>query len=147
MSELKLKEFKGFIFIIILILLGVGIGVFISSKISGALPKKYVAVYLVTGDIYFGKIKWFPYPQLSDVVLLQRTQDQGLTVDRFSNAVWKPQEPMRLSKDKIVFWTYLSSESPIVAFIENKLATQQQPQASTPNSNPVPTPTPQETQK
>lgn len=94
---------------------------------------KYAAVYLSTGEIYFGKLSWFPSPRLSDVWLFQRTQEQGLSLDRFTNVVWQPLEPMRLSRDKIVFWTYLQPTSPVVQAIEGRIL---------PAETPAPSPTP-----
>lgn len=107
-------------------------------KIAAALKNpKYVAVYLETGEIYFGKMRWFPSPRLSNVMFVQQAQQgQGLMLDRFTNAVWKPAEPLRISRGKIVFWTYLEPESPIVQAIEGKI---------TPIPAPPPSPTPSPT--
>jgi hypothetical protein len=104
---------------------------------------KYVAVYLSTGDIYFGTMRWFPSPRLFNVWLIQRTQDQRLTLDRFKNAVWQPSEPIHISRDKIVFWTYIEPTSPIVAAIEGKAFLPPSQVEVTPSPLPTPQPSPQ----
>ena len=62
--------------IIILILVGVGVWLGVSlgrATRGGASP--YSAVYLTTGDVYFGKLSWFPKVRLTNVWLLQRNVD------------------------------------------------------------------------
>lgn len=96
------------------------VAVVIVSVVPNLKQPRYVAVYLETGEIYFGSMRWFPSPRLSNVMFLQQTQEQGLQLDSFTNAVWQPQEPLHISRDKIVFWTYLAPTSPVVQAIEGR---------------------------
>ena len=62
--------------IIILVLVGVGVWLGVSfGRSAGGGASPYSAVYLTTGDIYFGKLSWFPNPRLTNVWLPQRNVD------------------------------------------------------------------------
>jgi hypothetical protein len=58
--------------------------------------------------------------KLSNVWFIQQTPEGELSLDRMQNLVWQPVEPMRLARDKIVFWTYLAPTSPVVQAIEGR---------------------------
>jgi hypothetical protein len=126
------------LFAVAMVAVAVAAAVVTMKIVSPTNRPKYVAVYLQTGELYFGSMRWFPTPQLSHVMLLQRTQDQGLTLDRFTNAVWRPKEPMQIRPDKIVFWTYLEPESPIVQALEGRIV----PSGGAPSPSPMPSPSP-----
>ncbi len=108
------------IFATVVLVASVLVAVVIVSVVPHLRQPRYVAIYLETGEIYFGSMRWFPSPRLSNVMFLQQTQEQGLQLDRFTNAVWQPQEPLYISRDKIVFWTYLAPTSPVVQAIEGR---------------------------
>jgi hypothetical protein len=80
--------------------------------------KPYVAVYLVTGDIYYGRMAYSPKFALEDAVFLQKDTDGKLSLQKLSDAFWKPKGPMMIERDQIVFWTEVDSTSPIVSAIE-----------------------------
>ncbi len=129
-------------FILVAILLGLSAAFFGMKLAEKYGQKKYVAVYLQTGEIYFGKMRWFPIPAMTNAVLIQRSQDGQLSIDYFKRAVWEPAEPIYFMKDKIVFWTYIEPTSPIVAFIEGRIPQNTTPlqQQSTPTASPTTTP-------
>jgi len=108
------------IFIIALAVLIIGYIVFRGGL--GVEKDNYAAVYLSSGDIYFGKLSsgfgWF---KLVDVYLLQR-DEKGLNLSRFKDVVWQPAEPLNIRKDKVIFWTYLSETSPVVKAVKERLA-------------------------
>jgi len=94
--------------------------------------KNYWAVYLNTGDLYFGKLNYFPKLSLSDAYLLQRNeqnQQNPFSVSKFSNAFWGPEDRIYINKDDIVWKTKLKDDSQIVNFIKNP-----QPATSSQNS-------------
>jgi len=123
------KRFVILILIVILVViaLGIWIGVAISSSGSAAAnpnaPSAYSAVYLTTGDIYFGKLSWFPSPHLTDVWFLERGQDQSgqtqLGVAPFNSVFWGPVDAINLDAKQIVFWTSLKNGSELVQAMEN----------------------------
>lgn len=120
------------IFAVVVVVVAIVAALVAVKIVTAAKNPKYVAVYLETGEIYFGKMNWFPAPRLSNVMFFQQREGQGLALDRFTNAVWQPQEPLRISRDEIVFWTYLKPESPIVQAIEGRIL---------PTETPAPSPT------
>lgn len=95
--------------------------------------KNYWAVHLDTGDLYFGKLSYFPKLSMSDAYLLQRNAQDSqnpFSVSKFSNAFWGPEERIYINRERIVWKTKLKSDSQIVNFIKN-------PQSDQPAQNPV----------
>ena len=95
---------------------------------------RYSAVYLNTGDIYFGKLSWFPRTTLRDVWFLQKEgEGQGVALSKFENAFWGPKDRMVINKENIIWTTELTEDSEVVQAIKN-------PQSTAPaQTNMVPT--------
>ena len=108
--------------VLVLVLLALGIAVGMMMK-GGEGASAYSAVYLTTGDIYFGKLSWFPHPHMTNVWLLQRGVDAQnqpqLGVTPFKNAVWAPTDEITFSEKQIIFWARLRSDSQVVQGFEN----------------------------
>lgn len=88
---------------------------------KGGFEEKYSAVYLNTGDIYFGKLSRFPRMTLTDVWFLQKGSDaqQGFGLSKFEKAFWGPEDEMTIN-DEIVIWvTELKADSEVVRAIKN----------------------------
>jgi len=114
--------------IVAIILLMVLVYISFINKV-GSIKNPYYAVYLQTGDMYFGKLSRFPKLTLSDVWFLQRNaQDEqgGFDLIKFSNAMFGPTDKMEINKENIVWISKLRDESDVVKFI------QAAPQASLP---------------
>lgn len=96
--------------------------------VIGYAYRPYVAVYLSTGDIYYGKLSYFPKLKLVNPWFIQKTQDGQLALSRFADAVWKPESEITISRDKVVFIAKLDKTSPVIDAIDGKqsAATQQQ---------------------
>ena len=123
--------------IIILVLVGVGVWLGVSfGRSAGGGASPYSAVYLTTGDIYFGKLSWFPNPRLTNVWLPQRNVDSlnqpqlGLTP--LTSAFWGPVDEIYLSPKQIVFWTRLSKASAVAKAFDNPALLQGLPQGGLP---------------
>ncbi len=114
----KKSIFIGVVLIIVLLALGVWIGKEIGSR-SASGPSPYSAVYLSTGDIYFGKLSWFPWPQMTNPWFLQRSQNQQLSIAPFQSVFWGPVNRMYLNPKEIVFWTRLRNDSQVVMALTN----------------------------
>jgi hypothetical protein len=117
------------VLVLVLILLGVWVGSFLSGgKQAGA--SGYTAVFLVTGDVYFGKLSWFPSPKLSKAWFLQRSVGQDnqpqLGLAPFSSVFWGPAGDMYLNPKQILFWAPIKADSQVAKAIENPAAVQQQ---------------------
>ena len=99
---------------------------------------------MATGDIYFGKMSWFPWPRLRGVWYLQRTVSEAnqpqLGVIPFSSVFWGPVDSMYLNPRQIVFWTNLRSDSELAKALGNPsiLNQLQSPQGgAVPQGNPT----------
>ncbi|MEK9180578.1 MAG: hypothetical protein AAB897_04170 [Patescibacteria group bacterium] len=119
---------KLFIILLVIIIAIVAVGVWLGFKFFGtpdpAGPSPYSAVYLVSGDIYFGKLSWFPRPLLRDVWFLQRgvdpqTQQPQFGLNKFTTAFWGPVDEMRLNPDQILFSTRLRNDSQVAQAFAN----------------------------
>ncbi len=96
--------------------------------VIGYAYRPYVAVYLSTGDIYYGKLSYFPTLKLINPWFIQKTQDGQLALSRFSDAVWKPESEIVIARDKVVFIAKLDKTSPVIDAIDGKQSAVQQQQ-------------------
>lgn len=82
----------------------------------------YYAVYLRTGDLYFGQLSRFPSFSLSHVYMLQvnaQNKDNPVNVQKFSNVFWGPEDSMKINRDDVVWYTKLKSDSQLTRLIES----------------------------
>jgi len=82
----------------------------------GDFKKSYYAVYLDTGDLYFGELSHFPYLSLSNVWYLQR-DTQGTSLAEFVKAPWGPEDKIKINKDKVVWTAKISDASELIPYI------------------------------
>ena len=136
-----------FIFVVVVIVL-VAVGVWFGAQFFAGQNQNpegasgYSAVYLTTGDIYFGKLGWFPWPHMTEVWVLQRGANQQLGVAPLKSAFWGPVDEIYLNPKEIVLWTSLRNSSQLAQALANPSTVQQQqaqppsvsPQLSTPTS-------------
>lgn len=94
---------------------------------KGGFKEEYSAVYLNTGDIYFGKLSRFPRMTLRDVWFLQKGSDaqQGFGLSQFEKAFWGPEDKMVINDESVIWVTELKDDSEVVRAIKN-------PQVTTP---------------
>ncbi len=103
--------------IVLIIILGV---VLYWQKVG--FEKPYWAVYLSTGDIYFGKLNYFPHFSLSNVWFLRQNSNDAqnpLSVAKLTNAFWGPEDKIYLNKKDIIWKTRLREDSQVLNFIKN----------------------------
>lgn len=115
--------------IILLIILGV---VVYWQKVG--FEKPYWAVYLDSGDLYFGKLSTFPKLSLSDAWFIQRNPQDSknpLSLAKFEQVFWGPEDRIYLSEKNIVWKAKLKADSQVIKFIKNSSAPQTQTQPST----------------
>ena len=115
-----MSKFNKILLAIVIILL-IALGVVVYWQRSG-FEKSYWAVYLDTGDLYFGKLSRFPKLSLNDVWFLQRNpQDtqNPLSLTKFGNAFWGPEDKIYLNEKSVVWKTKLREDSQVVQFIKN----------------------------
>ena len=122
--------------ILAIILLGVLVYATLGNKVN-TIKNPYYAVFLRSGDMYFGKLSRFPKLTLSDIWFLQVTtqedQQAGFNLAKFSNAVFGPKDKMELNKENVVWISKLADDSQVVSFIlksKNPALQNVQPQVS-----------------
>ena len=116
----KLNNKILFVIILVLVLALAGLILrqkFLSSSFSS---ERYSAVYLTSGDLYFGKLSHFSKYTLSDVWLLQRNpQDEKnpLSINSFERVFWEPEGKIKINPDNVLWVAKLKKDSQIVQFI------------------------------
>ena len=84
--------------------------------------KPYYAVYLDTGDLYFGQMHFFPRFFLSDVYFLKQNiedKENPLSLSKFSNAFYGPEDKIYLNKENIIWKAKLRENSQVLQFLKN----------------------------
>ncbi len=119
--------------VIVLVVMLIGVVVW-QTWLSGP---AYYAVYMRTGDLYFGQLSNFPSYGLSHVYMLQvnsQNSQNPVSVQKFSNVFWGPEDFIHLNHNDVVWSAKLSSDSQLVKLITTNpdlvsSQTQQQPSA------------------
>ena len=94
-----------------------------SKNINWQIQKPYYAVYLRTGDLYFGHLgKFFSKYTLTNVYLLQRDSSGNFSLQKFEQSAYQPEDKIVLNKDNIVWISKLQKESPLTSVLEGKQA-------------------------
>lgn len=115
--------FKKNIFLIsafLIIFLVLLISVFLLFYYRGFNINNYYAVYLKTGDIYFGKLSRFPSLTLSNVWYLRSDSQGELSISRFDQSVWGPEDKLKINNDQVVWIAKISPTSQIFSVISGK---------------------------
>lgn len=125
---LKNKKLFIVLFVVVLVVL-IGLGVWIGVAIVGsrtanpAAPSGYTAVYMTSGDIYFGKLHWFPKPYLTDALYVTRSTGQNgqtqLGLAAFTSSFWSPVGDIYFNPSQVLFTASLRNDSQIIAAIQN----------------------------
>ncbi len=109
--------------VLVVLIFGLWLGLKLMSPKNPAGPSEYSAVYLTTGDIYFGKLSWFPSLRLTNVWFLQRSVNQQnqaqLGLSALKNAFWGPVDEVHLNAKQVIFWTSLRNDSQLVQAFAN----------------------------
>jgi len=141
MKSIQKKYYK-IILLVVCVLFFIGA---ITTAVLYFVHRPYMAVYLATGDVYFGRTSLFPRVVIHNPWFLQRAEDGTLSLESFSNAIWMPQGGMKINRDQIVFMSRLSSASSVIAVIEGRATPQQQiPQQQIPQEGVLQQQLPQE---
>ena len=118
---------KTVILIVIVAVLALALGVLITlnivNKSDEMKASKFTAVYMTSGDIYFGKMDWFPWPRLKNVWYMQRSVDQEnqpqLGIAPFKKIVWSPIDEIYVNPKQIILWTKIKAGSELAKALEN----------------------------
>ncbi len=135
----KILLFAVIVLAAVVVILG---GVYYWQKFGS--QKTYYAVYLDTGDLYFGELSTFPHWSLSDVWYLQRNSQGNTSLAQFSKSPWGPDGTIELNKDKIVWSAKISDTSQLIPYLNGSASelnsNQQSGTVNQPNgTSPAPT--------
>ncbi|MHB9019587.1 MAG: hypothetical protein ACYC3G_01770 [Minisyncoccota bacterium] len=113
----KLNKFLLAVVILLVIALGV------IFWMPGIFSPSYYAVYLISGDLYFGKMAWYNSHVLTDVRAIQQQKDEKeqpvLSLVSFKDSVvWGPAGDLRLNEKNVLWTSKLTDESQVVKLIK-----------------------------
>jgi hypothetical protein len=142
-----MRNINKILLVVIIVLLVALVGI-VAWKMWGGTPS-YYAVYLKTGDLYFGQLSRFPSFGLSHIYLLQvnsQNQQNPVNVQKFSNVFWGPEDFIKINREEVVWYSKLRNDSQLVRLIESnpELAPSQaspqpsQPSGTNPSNEPAP---------
>jgi hypothetical protein len=88
-----------------------------------AIKNPYYAVYLQTGDMYFGKLSRFPKLILSDVWFIQASVEEqgGVDLIKYSNAMFGPEDKMEINRENVVWISKLRDDSQVFNYIKGNI--------------------------
>lgn len=113
----------GTMLVLALIAIGIWVGMSLGQSRMANGESQYTAVYMTTGDIYFGTLKYFPQLHLENAWYLQRGVGQDnqpqFGVVPITTVLWQPTGDIYLNRHNIVFWTRLQKGSKVEAFMQN----------------------------
>lgn len=115
----KINKILLVLVVVLVIVILVIAGFYFWPKMS--FQKSYYAVYLDTGDLYFGELSHFPSLTLSNVWYLQRDGQGNNQLAEFTKAPWGPKGTIKLNKDKIVWTAEISDASQLIPYLEKLL--------------------------
>ena len=110
------------------------IGVYLLHKPTAPRSDRYQAVYVETGQVYFGKLKNTSglYLRLEDAYVAQAqdtppgvTEEQksalnnNVSLARVADQVYGPENVLEIRADKVIFWQNLTSDSKVTKAIED----------------------------
>lgn len=108
------KVLLGIIVVLLVVLVILAAWRFIGSD------DNFYAVYLATGDLYFGKLTKFPTYGLKQVYLFQvdpQNQEQPINIQRFNQTFWGPEDFIQINRDMVAWKTKLDSQGQLVQLI------------------------------
>ena len=85
-------------------------------------PVTFHAVYLTTGDLYFGQLAQFPSFGLKQPYTIQvdtQNQEAPLSVQRFSSVFWGPGDFMKINRENVVWVVELASQGQLAQLLRN----------------------------
>ena len=130
-------KLKNLVLVIIIVVLLLTIGFLLNKQYNWVGENKNVAVYLSTGELYFGQKTGLTGFKLKNAWLLNKGEDGKYSLQEFSQAAWKPVGTLHIVKDKIVFWTNVDEDSDITKLIngEKKSSDVQSTTTTTPSTD------------
>ncbi len=112
------------LFLGVVVLFGIAVwsGVQLMSA-NGENLSSYSVVSMTNGDVYFGRLSWFPQPHLSNAWALQRYTDakgqSQFSVSPITKALWAPSDTLYLGRENMISWERLRMDSSLAQAFAN----------------------------
>ncbi len=116
---------QSFPVLLIIVLVFLAVVVWAGARVFGynRNDSAFSVVSMTNGDIYFGRLGWFPQPHLSNAWVLQRYTDAKggtqLAISPVTKALWSPSDTIYLSKSNMISWARLQKDSQMAAALAN----------------------------
>lgn len=128
--------------VLVIVLCLVLAGLIVWQKFGTSKPT-YWAVYLKSGDLYFGKLIQFPSFGLKNVYTLQVNQQNAenpVSVQKFTNVFWGPEDFLKINRAEVTWMTKLKSDGQLAQLLKTNPSLQpsptQPPGTQIPQNNP-----------
>ena len=93
---------------------------------------RYVAVYTTLGDLYLGKLSYFPKFKLSNAIILRTDPQSGqINIWNLKQTVWQSTGDLFLNRKNIIWISPVDKNSPLIDFIKQGTRLPQVPQPPT----------------
>ena len=117
-----------------LVALAIVIIIVVVLWILGVFSSSYYAVYLNTGDLYFGSLSPFS-STLTNVWYIQKdAQSQQFALGDFSKVVWGSSGNLEINSDAVIWKTKLAKDSKIIPVIKGEASATQSEGIAQPTS-------------
>ncbi len=103
---------------LVVLLVVVLVGILLWQVLGGP---AYYAVFLRTGDLYFGQLTRFPSFGLKNVYMLQvnqQNQENPISIQKFVNIFWGPENKLKINRDEVVWIAKLNPEGQLAQVME-----------------------------
>jgi len=124
MFKISFKKTLIYILVIILALIIAYLSYAWGKQIWPFSESKYQAVQLISGDIYYGKLRTFPCCKISEAYIIQTNKSQKEGEEATTKLVplaslfFAPENTMHFSKNQILWWANLSKDSQVLKAIK-----------------------------
>lgn len=105
---------------LVALLLVIMAGIFAVKSVVG--DSSWYAVYLRTGELYFGHLTRLPYFGLKNVYMLQanpQNTQAPLSIQKFSKVFWGPEDEIRLNRSEVVWMTELDRNGQLAQILRD----------------------------
>jgi hypothetical protein len=109
-----------------IIVLGITASVYLQTK--GQSSDNYSVVYLTSGEVYVGKLSYFPSMTMTDAYLIQIVKDQedptksSFQLAPLSKTIWSP-KVLRINRNQVIFSGPIEDTSQVAQTIKNGAST------------------------
>lgn len=105
---------------LVALLLVVMVGMLAVKAVVG--NSSWHAVYLRTGELYFGHLTRLPFFGLKNVYMLQANPSNTqapLSIQKFSKVFWGPKDEIRLNRSEVVWMTELDRNGQLAQILRD----------------------------